>query len=306
MTTIPDNLSMQGEPVDTSPGAFGLLEDSAALLDDPPALQRRMEEDGYLFLRGYLDREEVMAARLEVCRRLAAMGYIDTDQPLIEAMARPDTPVPYKPQTLTTDNGALLKLLYDGRMIAFYERFLGGAVSHYDYTWFRAMSPFQRATLAHCDVVYMGRGTRNLFTSWTPIGDAPLEEGPLCVMPRSHRIEKLRDNYCRTDVDKLCRNRPLDDGRLRPQSPGSLSFRPVPLRRNLGLPFLSTNFEAGDLLVFSIFTIHCGLDNHGRRVRLSTDTRYQLASEPQDERWISIDGRPPTLHGDASKLEMIC
>ena len=34
-------------------------------------------------------------------------------------------------------------------------------------------------TGAHYDVVYMGRGTPRLYTSWTPIGDAPLEDGPL-------------------------------------------------------------------------------------------------------------------------------
>lgn len=306
MTTLPDNLTMQGDPVDTTHGAFGELEDSTPLLNDVAALRARMEEVGYLFLRGYLDRAAVMAARQEVCRRLAAQGLIDTTHPVIEAAALPNMPVPYDPPTLTGDNEPLRRVLYDGRMITFYESFLGGPISHYDYTWFRAMSPWQPATLPHCDVVYMGRGTQNLYTSWTPIGDAPLKEGPLCVIPRSNRIQKLRDNYCQTDVDRLCTNHRLADGRPRSQSPGSLSQRPVQLRRNLGLPFLSTNFEAGDLLVFSIFTIHCGLDNHGVRVRLSSDSRYQSSSEPQDERWISIDGHPPILHGEASKRELIC
>jgi hypothetical protein len=34
-----------------------------------------------------------------------------------------------------------------------------------------------------------------------------------------------------------------------------------------------------------MFTHHCSLDNQSNRIRLSTDSRYQLASEPMDERW---------------------
>jgi len=41
------------------------------------------------------------------------------------------------------------------------------------------------------------------------------------------------------------------------------------------------------MLLFGVFTLHCSLDNTSpvNRIRLSTDTRYQLESEPVDERW---------------------
>jgi hypothetical protein len=59
----------------------------------------------------------------------------------------------------------------------------------------------------------------------------------------------------------------------------------------------------GDLLTFSIFTAHGSLDNSTHQIRLSTDTRYQLASEPADPRWI---GENPPAHGGNSLKEMIC
>ena len=59
----------------------------------------------------------------------------------------------------------------------------------------------------------------------------------------------------------------------------------------------------GDLLVFSMFTMHASTDNHTRRIRLSSDTRYQLAGEPVDERWI---GEDPPAHGIHSKRGLIC
>ena len=50
-------------------------------------------------------------------------------------------------------------------------------------------------------------------------------------------------------------------------------------------------------------TVHASLDNHSNRFRLSSDSRYQLASEPADERWI---GENPIAHGVAGKRSKIC
>ena len=52
---------------------IGELRDSASLLEQPVSLRARLAEDGYLFLRGVLDRDAVMAARQEVLARLAAV-----------------------------------------------------------------------------------------------------------------------------------------------------------------------------------------------------------------------------------------
>ena len=67
-------------------------------------------------------------------------------------------------------------------------------------------------------------------------------------------------------------------------------------QQRYGGRWLTTEFEPGDVLMFGMFTLHCSLDNESpeNRIRLSTDTRYQLASEPADERWI---GHDPFGHG---------
>jgi ectoine hydroxylase-related dioxygenase (phytanoyl-CoA dioxygenase family) len=45
--------------------------------------------------------------------------------------------------------------------------------------------------------------------------------------------------------------------------------------------------EAGDLIVFDMFTMHGSLDNHSPlgRVRLSCDVRWQPAADPVDPRY---------------------
>jgi ectoine hydroxylase-related dioxygenase (phytanoyl-CoA dioxygenase family) len=196
------------------------------------------------------------------------------------------------------------KLLYSGRMMELYRRFLGGPVLHYDFTWIRTVAP-GHGTPPHFDVVYMGRGTKNLYTAWTPLGDTSLEMGGLMILENSHKHEKLKQGYGSHDVDSYCSNRKDADkyasGEKWPS--GWLTNHPVRIRKNLGGRWLTGEFKAGDLLTFSMFTLHASLDNQGKRLRLSTDTRYQLASEPADNRWI---GEDPPAHGPRGKKGMIC
>lgn len=307
MSTTELALTSLGNPLDTSSSAWGELRDSADLANDPMALGSRMREDGYLFLRGYLDAGQVMDARAELTRRLAAHGALDDNYPAIDAISKPGVKGPGFDE-LTTGNAPLKKLLYTGRMMALYERLLGGTVRHYDFTWLRAMPGGGRGTSPHCDVVYMGRGTHNLFTAWTPLGDVPLEVGGLMILEDSHKkAERLR-KYLGRDVDAYCTNYPdaaaIEGGSKVWQNwDGRLSSDPVTLREKLGGRWLTTEFQMGDVLTFTMGTVHASLDNHSNRFRISSDSRYQLASDPIDERWI---GENPVAHGPAGKKGKIC
>lgn len=304
--TLPCLTASQQE-LDTSPECFGTLRDSTDVVEDAPALRERMQEDGYLYLPNYLDRAEVLAARAVMLERLAAEGFLDPTYPVYEAVAHAEARTSFKPD-LAQDNAPLMQLLYAGRMMRFYERLLGGAVRHFDFTWIRAVGP-GASTAPHCDIVYMGRGTSNLYTSWTPLGDVDLEMGGLMVLEKSHRIERLKSGYGRKDVDAFCSNKRGagftemgGGGNIR--RGGALSLTPATLRERLGGRWLTApHYRAGDLLVFSVYLVHASLDNHSNRIRLSSDTRYQLASEPADERWI---GANPIGHGPAAKRGMIC
>jgi len=71
----------------------------------------------------------------------------------------------------------------------------------------------------------------------------------------------------------------------------------------LGGRWLTTDFKAGDVLSFGMGTVHASLDNHSNCFRLSSDSRYQLASLPVDERWV---GRNPIGHGIAGNQGRAC
>lgn len=304
-TSVPRLTATQRE-IELSPETFGELESANHLLDDRQALCEQMDTEGYLFLPGLLDRDDVLAARREIAERLAARDVLDPSAPIMDLVARSPEHMALLPE-LAQENVPLRRVLYGGPMMAFFEHMLGGAVRHYDYTWVRTVGP-EHGTAPHMDIVFMGRGTTRLYTAWTPIGDVPLSMGGLLILERSHRHERLNGTYGRKDADAFCTNKRGDSftklgGGGNITAGGWLSKDAVKLRERLGGRWLTADFRAGDVLIFSMFTVHCSLDNASHAIRLSTDTRYQLASEPIDERWV---GEHPIGHGPQAKRGMIC
>lgn len=298
-----------GHEVDTRPESFGTLRSSSAISGDAAALRARMGEDGYLYLPGYFERDQVLAARLGIATRLAEEELLEPGTPVSDAVAR-RTPAPGK-RGLRTDLLAkqvapLQRLLYSGRMLEFYERLLGGAVRHFDYTWLRVVKP-GLATAPHMDIVFMGRGTPNLYTAWTPLSDISLAMGGLMILEGSHRLDNVKDTYGRRDVDTYCTNLPHANAGAwasgQKRWSGHLSKNAVRLRETLGGRWLTAEFRMGDLLTFPMYTVHASLDNQTDRIRLSTDSRYQSAAEPADPRWI---GEQPIAHGVAGRRGRIC
>lgn len=252
------------------------------LLDDPEALRARLQEDGYLLLRDFHDREQVLEARAEMLRKLRDMGRLDPGAPLEEGRIGEGNKSAFFGGTADTipDLGAFCRLAESEKVMHFFEQLLGGDVMTYPYKWPRAVGRGD-FTGAHYDIVYMGRGTPNVYTMWTPLGDVPLEHGPLALCLGSQHFAKVRETYGRMDVDRDHVDK------------GWFSNNPIEIVDKFGGQWATTDFRAGDMIVFGMYLMHASLDNATNRYRLSADTRYQLASEPADERWI---GAKPKGH----------
>ena len=97
--------------------------------------------------------------------------------------------------------------------------------------------------------------------------------------------------------------KPEEKELIRWNSTGNYSSDAIGVRSELGGRWLSAEFRMGDLLVLSMYTMHASLDNHTDTIRISSDSRYQRANEPADERWIGDD---PPGHGIRAKRGMIC
>ena len=314
-------LTYQGDIIDMN--FVGELRRSIDVINDRDELWCRMNEDGYLFLPGFLDPNEVFLARKELCERLLIAGLIDGSTKVIEGIAAPPDRCKssFMPE-LAKNNEMLDRVLYSGIMMDFYTMFLGGEVRHFDYTWFRVKPPgIDTATTPHQDNVYMGRGTKKLFTSWVPFGDIPFSMGGLMLLEGSHRHNELVDGYGQTDVDAYCSNEILastviesaksagreltaeECSQIKWNSTGAYSNDAIGTQREWGGRWLTAEYALGDLLVFGMHIMHASSDNQTNRIRLSSDSRYQLAIEKIDERWI---GENPPAHGIRAKRGMIC
>ena len=304
MTALLPPLASSGHALDLSGAAFGELRRSDSYINQPEVLRERIDRDGYLYLPGFFERDDILAVRETFTRGLAEQGLLDPAYPHLEAVLNPHLRASFKPEW-PPNNRVLLNLVFGRRLLGFYEAFFGEPVKHFDFTWLRAIAPGP-GTKPHCDWVYMGRGTHDLLTCWIPYGDVPLDLGGLMVLEDSHQKSGRIRAYLEVDVDTYCENRPDHVEKARQGKwthTGSLSNNPVSLQQKLGGRWLTTEWSAGDLITFKMNLIHASLDNASDRIRLSSDTRYQRASEPADERWI---GPNPAGHSTAGKRGRIC
>lgn len=299
-TIVLDGPSMQGVPLDLDPAAWGPLR--ASSVDEPgPVLLDRLRADGYLYVPGFFDVTAVTAARAPMCRKLSEAGFLDPDTAPEELVARPGLGSAWL-DGLTDDNPDLDRMLYGEATMQRFSRLLGRPARHFDFTWSRAVGRGM-GTAPHCDVVFMGRGTPDVVTMWTAMVDITLQVGGLAILEGSHMEHPSLAAYRRFDVDTFCENL----GEEPVASLGAGGSLPCEdaneLRRRLGGRWLLNEYRAGDVLLFGLGTVHASIDNASNRLRLSTDTRYQAAADPIDERWV---GAAPVAHGIDAQRGIIC
>lgn len=270
---------VKGAPVPAS--MLGEFTDSAGLLGDPAAMRQRLAEDGYLFLRGLLDAGMVRAARAEILQRLEAVGEIEpgTDGVFTGTSRR---------LALEPDAGAFWKSVSNGkrfRAVSHHKRIAGlvagvagGPVRGQDYVFLR-VGVAGRATGLHFDYPFFTRMHDQVWTVWLPLGDVPVRQGPLVVVEGSHRFDDLIEPMRGFDVMK-------DSARKADLGADAASFA-----ASRGVRLLTTDFAAGDAILFGMYTLHGSLDHHDPdgRVRVSCDVRWQSAAMPVDPRYFGAD-----------------
>ena len=295
-----------GRELDTSPGSFGFLTAANDDLDQPRALCDRLEQDGYLYIRNFFDPELILAGRRSIFERAAREGKLDPAHDLMDGVVLPNQPAAFSPG-VSAASLEIRRVVFGREICEFYTRLFAEPIRHLDYIWCRLMGP-GHGTASHCDWVYMGRGSQQLLTCWIPYVDIPLEVGGLIILEKSHQQATRIANYLAKDVDAYCENHPdqaqavAKDGKW--SFPGWLSQRPDTLPAKFDSRWLTVpEWNVGDFITFRMDLIHGSLDNQSNRVRLSTDTRYQPASHPADERWIGLN---PPAHSLAGKRGRIC
>ena len=282
---LPDDLTsipalLEGRPI--PPELLGPLTETPTPLPDGETLRAGLERDGYLLLRGLIDPEEIRAARQEVFARLGEVGEIA--EPTAEGVfsGRSTRDALYKDRGVfwqsTSEGPALRRVTHGATLNNAMTTVFGEPSMAFDYLFLRPV-PGGRFTHMHCDAGFFARATERVLTCWIAYTDIDLDRGPLFVVENSHSFADIRETFRGFDVARNSdRKASIDD-------------HPADFARARGTRLLTAHFHPGDVLVFGMYTVHGALEHHAsdNRIRLTSDIRYQPASEPRDPRYFGPD-----------------
>ena len=295
MTTLhPDTpLVSNGFSLSTSPTRLGRLAptDPARPLAD---LREQYRAQGYLWLKGILDPREVLEFR-----RRYFTAFADAGLPLIAPGTSPadgichESPADGDPGLYHKVTAEIVRWAeYEAFCLAapirrFYEAFLEGAPYLHKRKLIRHGRPGDpHTTGAHYDLIYLRGGTDRICTSWIPIGDTPVTCGGLVYLAGSDAWGR------RKEAEFAARNRDLHpEERIsaynKNMKAGWLSNDLASMADELDTRWLAADYEAGDMVVHSPYIVHASTMNVDpeRRIRLSTDIRYQRVRDEIDIRW---------------------
>jgi len=234
------------------------LRDSTDLLGDSDALRARLAVDGYIFIRRLLDPDLVHGVGQSALRHLQQAGWTEGGSDPVSApptgrvravRMRDAFRDPGYRQILADPD--FNKIPFVGPLPDLMAHILGPRGFCYPLKFPRivypsSMVPHQPGNVIHKDY----RTVQDMFTTWLPLGSVPRALGGLALQPGSQRTPRVR-------------YRPLDQ-----LEPG----------------WLTTDYEAGDALVFHCLTTHAALPNQAHRLRISAEYRWQLADQPVPRR----------------------
>jgi ectoine hydroxylase-related dioxygenase (phytanoyl-CoA dioxygenase family) len=232
-------------------------------------LRADMEAQGYLFFRGLIPADAVLAVRRDALDLCQVAGWLDPARELMEGIVAPDM------EPLTEGKPAymelyrkLLKLprFYDfpnhPAAMAIARKLLGDDVLVHPRRIGRITFPHNTVatTPAHQDHFYI-RGTVDTYSCWIPLGECPTTLGGLAVWAGSHKRGFLEHSV---------------------SHPGAVGGKGVPVEESEA-EWHTGDFGLGDALFFHSYTIHKALPNlTADQLRVSTDNRYQRAKDDVD------------------------
>ncbi len=252
---------------------LGTLRDSTEAASNGGELRSRLAEDGYLLLRGLLDRDEILAAREEVFSRLQEVGEVRipvSDGIFTGTSQRRETVDDLGQFWQSVSEGPRLRRMSHGsRIREIMDVIFGEASRPHDYIFLRP-GVVGRSTHLHYDLPFFARGSQRIHTVWIALGDIPL-----VILEGSNHFLDLLDPIRAIDYDSA------DTPQVQ------MTGDTVRFARDRGARLLTTNFAAGDLVVFTMQIMHGTIDNHSplNRIRLSCDVRWQPAADPIDPRY---------------------
>ncbi len=245
--------------------AFLPMQVSNDLLGDSARLRERLATDSYLYFEQVIDPVAIQTVRDDFTTILADEGWI-RGGPARDRAVSISKPVREGDAEFFAAYDRIQKLesfhtmAHHPALAALMTDVLGPTAFPHPLKIARLSFPghYEISTPPHQDFPN-NQGTENLTATWLPLGDIPVSLGGLAVLRGSAAYGVL----------------PLG----RHLGPGNRQAL-VPLDMLEALRWVTTDYAAGDVLVFGSTTVHASLHNASETLmRLSIDFRHQLEGE---------------------------
>lgn len=241
-------------------------------------LRQAYRERGFLFLRGLLDRDRVLALRRRYFEMFdpALLRPGTSPEDGLYSGHWPDGLPPHgtegHPAYLLVRSASFQNFADSEELRSLSETLLDGPVVRLLRAPLRHFIKGRPcASRAHIDFTYLDGGREDVVTLWISIGDCPIEAGGLVYLEHSSDL----------DLDALRDAMPRDRGWDRRPITHDLKA----LSDRTGRRWQFADIRAGDVLLHSPFVVHASLNTMTDLMRVSVDIRYALAHGGVDARW---------------------
>ena len=218
ITSLPELLVNDG-PLD--PAQVGTLKPSSPT-EDLDILRKRYDENGYLFLKGLLPRDDVLAARANYFRSMAPTGVLEPGSEPVEGIFNKSADPPDYPNIgagaaqngrlgttgkatewedravkahtdewyVGSADGAVRGFVHHPVMRDFVARFTGwgAATLGLKRTLLRNNCPKNRAIGVHYDQIFLRHGEPTSVTAWVPLGDVDIRGGGIIYLEGGNEL----------------------------------------------------------------------------------------------------------------------
>lgn len=282
-------------------------------------VRRRYKEDGYVFMKGLIPREDVLKAREQYFSLLAPSGVLkpgtqpvdgifDSTQDKLdfpgigaggtEANGRPAGPHPEIAEKF-------VDLALQAHTEHWYKNVFCRHPALYNYiakltgwgdntlgvrrTLLRNNTPGNKAIGVHYDQIFLRHGEDTSVTAWVPMGDIKIQGGGLIYLENGHTL----GSEIEADFTKKAKEAGLSEEETRNafnsnmMHGGVLAHGPIGFAEQYNRRWLVTAYEAGDVVLHNAYAVHASTINFDEDgvIRVGTDLRFVDQTRPWDTRW---------------------
>lgn len=287
-------------------------------------MRRRFDDDGYIFVKGLMPREDVLDMREAYFKHLQPTGILKPGSSprdgIFDVAADPIAHNGVGGSDLPEDADRVDKLesahslpiylafLKHPKLRTFVREFMGWEKEVLiKRTLLRHNVPNGLSTGIHYDKIFLRAGEAEFLTAWVPIGDCTAEGGGLMYMENSTDVGKAMEADFMKRAEHLSPEERINGFNVNMAKDGQLSHNAVELTKEIMTGrwdgtsqttkprrWLVGNYEAGDVVFHNPYMIHGAVKNEDPlgRIRLSTDLRFYEEGSDLDQRWMRDIWRP--------------